>query len=276
MEKDLSAKTIVITGGSSGIGAAAARHLRRQGAQVVITGRSDQTRKLAEAIGCDYFLVDFTRFTEVRSFARSLLGKYPRIDLLVNNVGGIIADRRLTEDGHETTLQVNHLSGFLLTLLLQERLEASKAIVINTSSVANTMGRIDFEDLENKKHYKSMAAYGAAKLMNILHAMEISRRFKGVWAASFHPGVVETGFAREGSGLIRWFYEGVLGRYFMISPEKGADTLLWLINTQPGKDWQDGEYYYKRRPGRRNPQVSPEVAARLWEASERLIGSGKQ
>ncbi|PVY42346.1 SDR family NAD(P)-dependent oxidoreductase [Pontibacter virosus] len=276
MQTDLSGKTIIITGGSSGIGAAAARSLRQKGAQVVITGRSDETKKLAEEIGCDYYLVDYTRFAEVRSFADTLLVNYPRIDVLVNNVGGIIANRRLTEDGHETTLQVNHLSGFLLTLLLQERLETSKAIVINTSSVANTMGRIDFNDLENQKNYKSMAAYGAAKLMNILHAMEISTRFKGVWAASFHPGVVETSFAREGSGLIKWLYEGLLGRFFMISPEQGADTLLWLISTQPGKDWQDGEYYYKRRPGRRNNQVSPEVAAQLWEASVQLTKDRKQ
>ncbi|SIT78422.1 SDR family NAD(P)-dependent oxidoreductase [Pontibacter indicus] len=276
MEADLSGRTIIITGGSSGIGAAAARSLRRQGAKIVITGRSDETRKLAEEISCDYYLVDFTRFADVRAFAQNLLAKYPRIDVLVNNVGGIIADRRLTEDGHETTLQVNHLSGFLLTLLLQERLEASKAIVINTSSAANLMGRIKFDDLENEKNYKSMSAYGAAKLMNILHAMEISQRFKGVWAASFHPGVVGTGFAREGGGLIRWAYEGLLGRYLMISPEKGADTLLWLINTQPGKDWQDGEYYYERRPGRRNPQANPEIAAKLWEVSVQLTGAGKQ
>lgn len=276
MQTNLSGKTIIITGGSSGIGAAAARSLRLQGAQVVITGRSDETRKLAEEIDCDYYLVDYTRFAEVRSFARDLLAKYPRIDVLVNNVGGIMANRRMTEDGHETTLQVNHLAGFLLTLLLQERLEASKAIVINTSSAANLVGRIKFDDIENAKNYKSMAAYGAAKLMNILHAMEISRRFKGVWAASFHPGVVGTGFAREGGGLIRWAYEGLLGRYLMISPEKGADTMLWLISTQPGKDWQDGEYYYQRRPGRRNSQVSPDLAAKLWKASMQLTGAGKQ
>lgn len=273
MTANLSGKTIIITGGSSGIGAAAARTLRHKGARVVITGRSDETKRLAEEIGCDYYLVDFTRLAEVRQLAQQLLDKYPRIDVLVNNVGGIIASRRLTEDGHETTLQVNHLSGFLLTLLLQERLEASKAIVINTSSMANTMGRVTFDDLQNEKKYKSMSAYGAAKLMNILHAQEISRRFKGVWAASFHPGVVETGFAREGSGFVKWAYEGLLGRFLMISPEKGADTLVWLISTVPGKDWQDGEYYYKRKPGRKNPQATPEVAARLWDVSEQLTGT---
>ncbi|MDX5419413.1 MAG: SDR family NAD(P)-dependent oxidoreductase [Hymenobacteraceae bacterium] len=276
MQTDLTGKTIVITGGSSGIGAAAARKLRQLGAQVLITGRSEETKRLAEEIGCDYYLVDYARFAEVRQLAGHLLENYPRIDVLVNNVGGIVAERRVTEDGHEMTLQINHLSGFLLTRLLQDRLEASKAVVINTSSAANNLGRIDFEDLESQKKYKSMRAYGAAKLMNILHAMEVSRRFKGVWAASFHPGVVETGFAREGGGLIRWFYEGPLRRLFMISPEKGADTLVWLINAVPGRDWQDGEYYYKRRPGRKNAQVSPELAQKLWEASEQLTQPGRK
>jgi NAD(P)-dependent dehydrogenase (short-subunit alcohol dehydrogenase family) len=268
---DLNGKTVVITGGSSGIGAAAARQLHHQGAQVVITGRSKETLKLAGELGCDYYLVDFARLSEVKSFAQKLLDKYPRIDILVNNVGGIIADRRVTEDGHEMTLQVNHLAGFLLTQLLQERLEASQAIVINTSSVANTMGSINFNDLESSRGYSDFKAYGAAKLMNILHAMEISKRFKGVKAASFHPGVVSTGFAREGSFLARLFYQSFLKDLFMIGPDKGADTLLWLIAGTPGKDWQDGAYYYKRKKGRRNPQATQEAAQRLWEESEKLI-----
>ncbi|RDV16569.1 SDR family NAD(P)-dependent oxidoreductase [Pontibacter diazotrophicus] len=271
MKTELSGKLIVITGGSSGIGAAAARMLNSMGAQVVITGRSEATRELAAELGCDYYLVDYASFSEVRHFAKTLLEKYPRIDVLVNNVGGIIADRRITADGHEMTLQVNHLSGFLLTQLLQERLEASKAVVINTSSVGNTMGKIDFNDLESEKGYNSLRAYGTAKLMNILHAMELSKRFKGVSAASFHPGGVETGFAREGSGFIKWIYETPLKRLFLISPEKGADTLIWLISSEPGKDWEEGEYYYKRKPGRKNAQVKPHVAQKLWEASEELI-----
>ncbi len=276
MEKDLKDNIIVITGGSSGIGAAAARAFTNMGAQLVITGRSEETKRLANELNCDYFLVDFTSFSAVRQFAASLLDKYPRIDVLVNNVGGIISRRRMTEDGHEMTLQVNHLSGFLLTQLLQERLEASQGVVINTSSAANTMGRLNLDDLESEQHYSSMRAYGTAKLMNILHAMEISRRFKGVRAASFHPGVVTTGFAREGSSMVKWFYESPLKNLFMISPEKGADTLLWLITSEAGKDWKAGEYYYKRKPGRKNKQASAENAQKLWEASERLIRESQE
>src|SRR6056297_367593 len=112
---DITGKTIVITGASSGIGKAAAKTLSQEGAQLVITGRSDKTKKLADELNCDYYLVDYASFSDVRKFAGSLLDKYPRIDVLVNNVGGVIGDRRLTEDGNEMTFQVNHLSGFLLT-----------------------------------------------------------------------------------------------------------------------------------------------------------------
>lgn len=173
------------------------------------------------------------------------------------------------------TLQVNHLSAFLLTQLLKERLEASKAIVINTSSAANIIGKLDFSDLERKKSYSAMRAYGAAKLMNILHAMEISRRFNGVSAASFHPGAVSTGFAREGGSFLKWIYESPLRHLFLISPRKGADTLLWLIRGESGKDWKEGEYYYKRKPGPKNSQANSKNSRKLWEVSEHLIKAEK-
>jgi NAD(P)-dependent dehydrogenase (short-subunit alcohol dehydrogenase family) len=271
MRSDLGDKTIVITGGSSGIGAAAARALRQMGAHVVITGRSPRTKRLADEIGSDHFLVDYSRFAEVRSFAEALLERYPRIDVLVNNVGGIIGNRRITPDGHEMTLQVNYLSGFLLTNLLRSRLEESNAVVINTSSAAHRVGRIDFDDLESERHYGAFRVYGTAKLMNILHAMEISRRFQGVSAVSFHPGSVATGFAREGSAILKWAYEMPLKHLFLTSPEKGSRTLLWLIAGEPGRDWIPGEYYDKGKPGRKNRQVSSSVARQLWDASERLI-----
>lgn len=260
-------KVIVITGGSSGIGAAAARELSARGAKVVITGRSAATEQLAKEIGGDYFLVDYTRLSSIRNFAEQLLQKYPRIDVLVNNVGGVLKERYLTPDGLEQTFQVNHLSGFLLTLLLRERLEASQALVINTSSMANRMGRLAFDDLQSEKSYNAMGVYGSAKLMNILHAMEITRRFKGVKASSFHPGVVRTGFARDGKGFMRWAYESFFGKLVMISPEEGADTLIWLITTT---GWKSGEYFYKRKPGLKNRLVTDANAARLWEVSEKL------
>lgn len=260
--------TIVITGGSSGIGAAAARRLREAGATVLITGRSPETARLASEIGCDFFLADFARFSDVRALAQHLLAKYPRIDVLANNVGGVIAERQITEDGHEKTLQVNHLSPFLLTMLLRERLEASNGRVIDTASGAHAMGRVDFDDLENARRYRPWRAYGTAKLMNILHAFEINRRFNGVRGVSFHPGVVATGFAREGNALTRLLYGP--GKLFLISPEKGADTLVWLATTDA---WQAGGYYVKRKPAYKVSQASDaDVAKRLWDVSEKMVG----
>lgn len=258
-------KYIVITGGSSGIGEAAARALSKSGHKLIITGRSEATRTVAVETGADFYLVDYTRLDDVKQFAETLIRTYPRIDVLVNNVGGILKERKLTPDGHEQTFQVNHLSGFLLTCLLRERLEESQGLVINTSSMANLAGNAKMDDLESTRGYEPMKAYGTAKLMNILHAKEISRRFNGVRSASFHPGVVRTRFAREGKGVLRWAYESAIGKLFMISPEEGADTLVWLITSN---GWKSGEYFYKRKPGRKN---NTSKAAELWDASLQCI-----
>lgn len=268
----MSERVIVITGGSSGIGAAAARALRKRGDTVAITGRSPATAQLANEIGADYFLADYAKLSDVRRLAEQLLARYPRIDVLVNNVGGVIHTRTVTEDGHEKTFQVNHLGGFLLTLLLRDRLEDSRATIINTASGAHRMARLDLDDLENAADYKAWRAYGTAKLMNILHAIELNRRFRDAHAVSFHPGVVATGFGREGSAVTRWFYESIAGKLFMISPEKGADTLVWLATTTPGADWKPGEYYVKRRPAARTREArDPSLARRLWDESERMV-----
>lgn len=273
MANDLQGKVIVITGGSSGIGAAAARILRERGATVAITGRSDETRRLAEEIGAEAFLADYKSLASVKQLAQDLLARFERIDVLANNVGGIMNERHLTVDGFEATFQVNHLGGFLLTYLLQQRLNASKATIINTSSFGNNLGHLRLDDLQNERDYSALRAYGTGKLENILHAIELQRRYGDtVSAASFHPGAVATGFAREGDRLTRFLYETPLKKLFLITPEKGADTLVWLATSRPGVDWTPGEYYVKRKPGRRNPQSrDAELAKGLWEASEQLI-----
>ncbi|MEO8379366.1 MAG: SDR family NAD(P)-dependent oxidoreductase [Acidobacteriota bacterium] len=265
-------QTVIITGGSSGIGAAAARALRERGANVAITGRSAETSLLAKEIGAEPFLVDFAKLSDVRALAQQLLDRYPRIDVLANNAGAVIATRQLTPDHHEKTLQVNHLGGFLLTSLLRERLEASQATVINTSSSAHRMGRVDFDDLENARRYDAWRAYGSAKLMNILHAAEINRRFRGVHGVSFHPGVVATGFAREGSRALRILYETFVSKLFMIDSKAGADTLVWLATSTPEKDWIPGQFYVKRKRTLTTAQGADEqVARRLWDWSEQAV-----
>jgi len=263
-------KTIVITGGSLGIGAAAARALRAQGATVAITGRSAATHALASEIGADAFIVDYKKLADVKRLAHQLLERYPRIDVLANNVGGVMGERQLTADGHEATFQVNHLGGFLLTALLQERLNASRAVIINTSSDAHKIGHVNLDDLQNARRYSAMRAYATAKLMNILHAQELQRRYgEHVRAVAFHPGVVATGFSREGAWWVKLAYETPL-RHVLISPERGADTLIWLA-TSEANTWQPGEYYVKRKLGRKHPQTADvALAQQLWDESVRL------
>ncbi|HUO84135.1 MAG TPA: SDR family NAD(P)-dependent oxidoreductase [Thermoanaerobaculia bacterium] len=266
-------KVVIITGGSSGIGAAAARALRAEGATVAITGRSEETLRLAGEIGARGFLVDFARLSEVRSLAGRLLSVYPRIDVLANNAGTVVANRQVTEDGHEETLQVNHLAGFLLTLLLRERLEESGATVINTSSGMQRFGVIDFTDFENQGGYDPMRAYGTTKLMNILHAAEISRQFRGVHGVSFRPGGVATGIARGGTWWMRWLYGPILGRLLLMPAEKGADTLVWLATTRPGADWTPGACYRRRLRSEVKPEANDlDLARELWESSEAAVG----
>ncbi|RAN74839.1 short-chain dehydrogenase [Bacillus sp. SRB_336] len=271
------ARTIVITGASDGIGAAAAKMLAYPGDQLVVVGRSPQkTKAIAEELEAEPFVTDFTDLTQVRELASALTEKYPRIDVLANNAGGIMAGRELTVDGHEKTFQVNHLAAFLLTTLLIDRLVASRATVINTSSNANrVMARFDIDDLDAEKKYSANAAYGNAKLANILFTRELQRRYgdHGISAAAFHPGVVASGFSAE-SNLINKLAYGALARRFMISPAQGADTLVWLATTVPGEDWTPGEYYAKRKIAKANPRAyRPDLAESLWEQSAAMVAA---
>ncbi|GIG68430.1 NAD(P)-dependent dehydrogenase (short-subunit alcohol dehydrogenase family) [Phytomonospora endophytica] len=271
------AKTIVITGASDGIGAAAARRLHRDGHRVVVVGRSpEKTAAVATELGTDAHLADFARLDDVRALATALDEAYPRIDVLANNAGGIFGDPTKTVDGHEKTFQVNHLAPFLLTNLLLDKLIAARATVLQTSSVAaRAFGRLDLDDLEHDRDFTPERAYGTAKLANILFTRELHRRFgeQGLAAAAFHPGVVATGFASESTSPMRHFYRSPIGRAFMTGSERGADQLVWLAESTPGTDWTPGAYYEKRRPAKRvNPQALDDaLATALWDRSAALL-----
>ncbi|MGB2765542.1 MAG: SDR family NAD(P)-dependent oxidoreductase [Propionicimonas sp.] len=271
-------KTIILTGASDGIGAAAARKLVADGHTVALVGRSKQkTEALARELKADSFLADFTQFSEVRALAASLQGSYPRIDVLVNNAGGIFGDQTRTADGFEKTLQVNHLAPFLLTNLLLDTLISSNASVVNTSSVgARLFGRVDLKDLNNEAKYSVAKAYGDAKLANILFAKELDRRYgdQGISAVAFHPGNVRTNFASDTTSAMRFIYHTPLGRLTgLISPEKGAEPLAWLAQGTPGRDWVSGEYYEKQKIAKTNPQAGdPQLASGLWERSVDMVG----
>lgn len=268
-------KTIIITGASDGIGAAAARQLAGKGHRVVVVGRSpEKTGLVADGIGAPSHVADFADLEQVRALAEELRTAYPRIDVLANNAGGIFT-RVSTVDGFDKTLQVNHLAPFLLTHLLLDRLLESRAAVIQTSSAAHrAFGRIDLDDLENARGWRPEKAYGDAKLANVLFTKELHRRFgdQGLSAVAFHPGNIATNFANDTSSVMRFAYHSRL-RHLMTGVDKGGQRLAWLAEGTPGVTWQPGEYYERNRPGKVNPQVRDAALARgLWERSEAMLG----
>jgi NAD(P)-dependent dehydrogenase (short-subunit alcohol dehydrogenase family) len=270
-------RTIVITGASDGIGAAAARNLARAGERIVVVGRSaEKTKSVAADLGADYFLSDFAQLAHVRDLAAALKAKYARIDVLVNNAGGIMGRRELTVDGYEKTFQINHLAPFLLTTELMDVLTASRATVINTASAANGFGNLDFADLHGQRTYSTNRAYGTSKLANILFTSELQNRYggAGISAAAFHPGVVATNFAAESTSWFRHAYKTFINR-FLLTPDQGADTLVWLATSTPGRDWVPGTYYAKRALAQANRQAyDAELARELWDRSEEMVRAG--
>ncbi|MGI3785466.1 MAG: SDR family NAD(P)-dependent oxidoreductase [Janthinobacterium lividum] len=274
----MTSQTIVITGGSDGIGAAAARRLNADGHLVVLVGRSpEKTAAVANAIAAPYHVADFSDLGEVRRLAAELGEAYPRIDVLANNAGGIMGQRQLTVDGYELTFQVNHLAPFLLTNLLLPVLTSSRAKVIQTSSIAARLfGHIDLDDLGLEKGYSPDRAYGNGKLENILFTRELDRRYgdQGIAAAAFHPGVVGTNFASDTTHPMRFLYHTpVISKLFTISPRRGAAGLVWLAENTPGATWPSGEYFQRNKPARSNPQADdPQLAAALWDRSAELVG----
>jgi NAD(P)-dependent dehydrogenase (short-subunit alcohol dehydrogenase family) len=269
-------RTVVLTGASDGIGAAAARELAGRGHRVVVVGRSPQkTAAVADAIGATHHVADFGDLADVRRLADELRA-YDRIDVLANNAGGIFGDPTPTVDGFERTFQVNHLAPWLLTTRLLDVLLASNASVIQTSSVgARLFGHLRLDDVAHDTRSSAQQTYGTAKLANILMTTELHRRFHGdgLSSAAFHPGIVATGFAAQSPSMMRRFYTG-LARRFMISPERGADQLVRLADGTPGVDWESGTYYERGRPARRtNPQARDAALARdLWERTAQMLG----
>lgn len=267
-------QTIVITGASDGIGAAAAGQLQALGHSVVLVGRSpEKTAAVAERLNVPSHVADFADLSQVRSLADELLTRYPRIDVLANNAGGLFGQES-TKDGFDKTLQVNHLAPFLLTHLLMDRLIASEAKVIQTSSAAHRVfGHLDLDDLDNTQNWSANKAYGDGKLANVLFTRELHRRFhdQGINAVAFHPGVIRTNFANDTPSLMRFVYRTPLAR-FLTGVETGGARLTWLADGTPGTTWEPGRYYEDNKVGKINPQVKDDALAHgLWERSAAML-----
>ncbi|XVV13231.1 SDR family NAD(P)-dependent oxidoreductase [Actinoplanes sp. CA-131856] len=258
---DLTGRTALVTGATSGLGLIVARELRARGATVIAAGRND---------------VDLGDLSSVRAFAAGV----DRLDLLVNNAGLMIPPYGRTVDGHEQQFGVNHLGHFALTGLLIDRLAGGR--VVTVASNAHRGGAIDFDDLGWERGYHRMAAYRRSKLANLLFAFELGRRYPGILSVAAHPGAARTPLMRHSpwhfrfvtSGRTKWAFS-----WLIQSAEAGAQPLLRAA-TDPGA--KAGDYYgpdgwgqFTGRPvvvSAADEAYDPALAARLWEVSERLTG----
>jgi retinol dehydrogenase 14 len=277
----MAGRTVLVTGGTGGIGRATALGLAAMGAHLAITGRD---RGRAEAAARDIraagggpvevFVADLSSQAQVRRLAGEVLQRLSRIDVLVNNAGGYWNTRHVTADGLERTFAVNHLAPFLLTSLLLDRLtHSAPARVITVSSNVHAIGRIDFGDLQGERSYSGARAYNQSKLANVLFTYELARRLPAtrVTANALHPGVVRTSFGAGDPGTAQRIFTPFM-RPFMKSPARGAATSIRLASA-PGLQQVTGCYFAGREPrksaGRSYDQAA---AARLWQASADLAG----
>jgi NAD(P)-dependent dehydrogenase (short-subunit alcohol dehydrogenase family) len=273
-------KVCVVTGATSGIGKAAAAELARRGAQVILVGRD---RGRGEATAAELAsagplpprleIADLSAMAQVRALAERL-AELDRIDVLINNAGLVAGRRRVTADGYEEVFAVNHLAPFLLTSLLLDKLKASApARVITVTSDAHAGARLDLDNPQPVEGWESWRAYANSKLANILFTRELARRLEGtrVTANCAHPGVVRSGFGREARFPIRVGL--TLARPFLLSPERGAATIVYLA-TSPEVASATGGYYVKSQL--REPSAAARdnaAASRLWQVSEELTTS---
>jgi len=280
---DIRGKTVLVTGATSGIGLEASVALARQGARVIMVGRNQAKTEAARADVASRsgskevssLLADFASQASVRALADAVRSRADRLDVLVNNAGGVNKARTVTADGIETTFAVNHLGYFLLTnLLLDLVVKSAPARVVTVASVGHRRGTLDFEDLGFERGgYSIMRAYSRSKLANILFANELARRRagSGVTSNSLHPGSVDTNIW---SGAPLWAKPiiQVLLRPFFISAEKGGERIVQLA-ASPELEGVTGKYFEDGKAVDPAPLArDASLATRLWDVSARMVG----
>ena len=274
-------KTVVITGGTSGIGEVAAVALARMGARIVLVARDkvrgDATftrlRESGPGIAHSVHFADLSRLAEMKRVAAQIANDEPRIDILINNAGAMFATRQLTEDGLDRTFALNHMAYFVITQGLRERLLASgPARIINTASAAHRGASLDFDDLQSAKCFGAMKVYGRSKLCNILFTRELAGRLQStqVTANCLHPGFVATRFGDQSGALM----SRIVGfaKLFAISPTRGAETIVYLASS-PDVAKTTGQYFYESAPAIPSSRAQDDRAAQLlWQHSVALAG----
>lgn len=273
-------KTIVITGGTSGIGEVAALRLAQMGARIVLIAR-DKTRANATLVKLPgehhtVHYADLSRIAEMKRVAAEIAAAEPKIDVLINNAGAVFLSRQLSADGLEMTFATNHMAYFVITNGLLDRLKATPgARIVSTASDAHRAAKLDFDDLQLEKGYSVARAYGNSKFCNILFTRELARRLEGtnVTANCLHPGFVGTRFGLNNAKgpLMRGLQRVIM--MFGISPEEGAKTIIHLA-ASPDDATISGEYFYKSKLAEPTLAAQDDAAAkRLWEVSEKIAAA---
>jgi NAD(P)-dependent dehydrogenase (short-subunit alcohol dehydrogenase family) len=274
-------KVVVITGATSGIGQVAAETLAGMGARIVQVARDksrgeaalERLRQRAPGVAHSIHYADMSRLAQMKQVAAQIAAAEPRIDVLINNAGALFTSRQVTEDGLELTFALNHMSYFVLTNGLRERLAASSpARVVNTSSDAHKGAKLDFSDLQSARGSSGFKVYGRSKLCNILFTRELARRLAGagVTANCLHPGFVATRFGDQSGGALSFAVRAA--KLFAISPEKGAETIIYLASS-PEVANVSGKYFYKCRAKTPIREAQDDDAAqRLWVETAKLAG----
>jgi NAD(P)-dependent dehydrogenase (short-subunit alcohol dehydrogenase family) len=286
--QDQSARRVaVITGASSGIGKEVAKALAAQGWRILALGRDAARSASAEAEiraassggAVDMILADLALLADAARAARQIAALTDRIELLVNNAGGMAKEKVVTREGNEANFSGNHLGPFLLTKRLLPLLRAAASgsapgsvRIINTSSDASEMiPGLDWSDLQSAQQFNAGRSYCRAKLANVLFARGLARRLAdtGIVAHAVHPGTVDSNFYSHADEST----QATLKTYSKLTPVEGADTLIWLATaSEPGKT--SGGYFYRRSPRTPNAFADDETHAdRLWEESEKLVAA---
>jgi len=274
-------KVVVVTGATSGIGQVAAEKLAGMGARLVLVARDKargeaalvRLREIAPAASHTIHYGDLSRLSEMKRVANEIAAVEPRIDVLINNAGALFGYRQVTEDGLELTFATNHISYFVLTQGLLKSLQAAgPSRVISTSSDAHKGLKLDFNDLQSTNKYRGFPVYGRSKLANILFTSELARRLAGtgVTANCLHPGFVATRFGDQSGGFFSYVVRAA--KVFAISPEKGAETIVYLASSGEVAN-VSGKYFYKCRQATPTREAQDDEAAkRLWLETAKLAG----
>ena len=285
--RSLDGKACLVTGATSGIGLVTARRLAECGATVVVVGRDPERgnaalstiRRSVPEAALKFLCADLSRRDEIRRLAEAFQTRYPRLNVLVNNAGGMFGGRQLSADGVEMTFALNHLSYFHLTNLLLPTLRAVPgARIVNVASRAHQGVDLRFDDLQHQRHYFGWLAYKRSKLANLLFTYELARRLAGENGANVHGltiNALHPGFVATNIGVRHGFIPGILWRaasLAAIDAEKGAETSVYFA-TSSRVDELTGRYFVKCQPRSSSPASYNEAAARrLWDISAEMTG----